>query len=105
MKVRDTQTHDERQMHEIEELLPELPGGVTIPDDISGMDERGRRAESGVRWLRWMAPVAVVVLAVVAVALVVRDRGSDQVEFAETATVHDKNELLSVIYSLVSKQY
>jgi hypothetical protein len=86
MKVREAQTHDERQVHEIEEQLPEVPADVRIPDDISGLDERGGRAASGVRWLRWMAPVVVVVLAVVTVALLIRDRGSDQVELAETTT-------------------
>ena len=75
MTVTDRNTLDERRLHEVDHL-PEVPEGVRIPDDLSGLEPPetpGRR----VRWMRWMAPLAVVVLAVAAAVVFVATRGSD----------------------------
>lgn len=46
---------------EVEEQLPELPEGITIPDDISGIEGPTRRT-TAVRWMRWV-PVGLVLAA------------------------------------------
>jgi len=43
---------------EVEEHLPELPEGVVVPDDLSGLEVPTRRVTT-VRWMRWV-PVGIV---------------------------------------------
>jgi hypothetical protein len=49
------------------ETLPELPEGVVVPDDLSGLDRVDRRRRS-VRWLGWAAALAAVVGGAVLIA-------------------------------------
>ena len=62
--------------------LPQLPEGVTIPDDISGL--RARRPATGIRWMRWMAFMFLLVVGMVAAGLVLRSDSPD--ELTETPT-------------------
>ena len=42
------------------EQLPELPGDVRVPDDISGLPPTPRPVDGRVRWIRWLAAILVV---------------------------------------------
>ena len=61
---------------EVSDHLPELPEGVTVPDDISSLDRASARGPSqrarAVRWLGWAPAVLAVGVGAVAVALIVR---------------------------------
>ncbi len=65
--------------------LPELPEGVVVPDDISGLQPPTtlKPAAGAVRWMRWLA--AIVVLGAVGVLAAVLLTGSDNA--IETAQV------------------
>ncbi len=73
LQQHDRHTTEElsRRHHETLEQLPELPEGVVIPDDLSGLEDH-RPARRAVRWLRW---AVVLVLAAGAAMLVVLLRG------------------------------
>ena len=68
---------------ETQEVLPDLPAEVTVPDDVSGithpMQAGGGSAASGIRWMRWPPAVLLLVAGTVALALVVRGDGTDTV--------------------------
>jgi hypothetical protein len=71
----------ERHDHETRETLPELPEGITVPDDIGGLHATGdRRAGTRDRWLRWAVPVAVVAAGALVGALAVMDDGAQPSE-------------------------
>jgi hypothetical protein len=56
--------------------LPELPHGVVVPDDISGLEfpeEPGRRPGTKVRWLRWMAVAVLVAAGAIVTGIIIRD--------------------------------
>lgn len=55
--------------------LPELPPGVEVPDDISGLHVPKMRKPTagGVRWMRWMAVIALLVGGGLLFAAVVAD--------------------------------
>ena len=59
-----------KDLPETQEVLPELPTDVTVPDDVSGithpMRAGGGRAASGIRWMRWMPAVLLLVAGAVA---------------------------------------
>lgn len=84
MKLFERHTHREASTHrpEAPERLPELPEGVTVPDDLSGLEFpaslRPARPATGIRWMRWL-PLLVVVLAAGALttALLLRNGGSE----------------------------
>lgn len=65
---------------ETNEVLPELPDDVTVPDDISGLTHPiktgARRPASGVRWIHWL-PIAVFVAAGAVVTAVVLQSDSN----------------------------
>ena len=71
-----------------EEELHELPEGVTVPDDLSGLEAQGpdslRRPPRVARWLPWFGLIVLIVGAVVALTALLRDDGAEPVE--ETAT-------------------
>lgn len=72
---RSSTPHDVDRLHE----LPELPEGVEIPDDLSGLEPPARR-----RWLPWTVAVALIAIAAAAVLLV---WGGGDTEQAEPAVV------------------
>ncbi len=67
---------------ELHEHLPELPEGVTIPDDISGIEfpVSTEPTHRQVRWLRWAAVGAVLAAGGLTFALTQRDGTTDTVE-------------------------
>ncbi len=66
---------------ETNEVLPELPDDVTVPDDISGLTHPVttglRRPASGIRWMHWL-PIVVFLAAGVAIAAVVLQSDSTE---------------------------
>jgi hypothetical protein len=86
MTVTNHNTIDERRLHEVE--LPELPEGIRVPDDLSGLEHPDvvtpRRR---VRWMRWMAPLAVVVLGVAGAMLYFGTRTTDEAETTSAYTL------------------
>ena len=96
MEVRHPTTPEfPNDLHHVpDEELHELPAGVTVPDDLSGLDtQHGGQAPTTrlVRWLPWVAIVAVLAIASLIVANVIRDDGTEPVAETATATllVHD----------------
>lgn len=68
----------ERHDQETHETLPDVPEGVTVPDDLSGLDTTdGHRGGTRVRWLRWAAPVALVAGGALVAAVVINDNGTE----------------------------
>ena len=63
--------------------LPELPHGVVVPDDISGLGvpepEEPRRSRYQVRWLRWTVAVVLVAVGALVIGMLVRDDGTTTV--------------------------
>ncbi len=53
--------HENPEILEPHDHLPDLPADVIVPDDISGMEFPTRRPKT-VRWLRWV-PVGLVLVA------------------------------------------
>jgi hypothetical protein len=73
--------------------LPELPEGVVVPDDISGLQPPTsvKPAAGAVRWMRWLA--AIVVLGAVGVLAAVLFSGSDTaIETAQVEVSHSTNQ-------------
>jgi hypothetical protein len=71
----------ERHVQNTQETLPEIPKGITVPDDISGLEATGdRQAGTQVRWLRWAAPAAVLAAGALVGVLVVTDNGTSTTE-------------------------
>ncbi len=71
--------------------LPELPEGIEVPDDVSGLTHppAGRKVAGGIRWMRWL--VALVVIAIgagVATWYVTQGDGTDYVERATGSDRH-----------------
>ena len=68
--------------HETKEL-PELPHGVVVPDDISGLEvpepEEPRPLGHQVRWLRWTVAVVLVAVGAILIGTIVRDDGTTTV--------------------------
>ena len=67
--------------------LPELPSGVEVPDDISGLRPPTtlKPTAGGVRWMRWLAAIVVLGAAGVLAALLLT--GGDDATETETAQV------------------
>ncbi len=80
-----------KDVPETQEVLPELPTDVTIPDDVSGithpMRAGGGRAASGIRWMRWMPAVLLLVAGAVALGLVLRGDNTDTVASEPWTTI------------------
>ena len=58
--------------------LPELPPGVEIPDDISGIHPPTTlKPSGGVRWMRWLAAIVLLGGAGVLAAVLLSDSGTD----------------------------
>jgi hypothetical protein len=76
---------------EMSEQLTELPEGVTIPDDISGLEfppsMEPRRAATGVRWLRWMGLVAILAVGALTAVLLLRDTSTELTETSSSALI------------------
>ncbi len=68
--------------------LPDLPPGVEVPDDISGLHPPTtvKPPAEGVRWMRWLAAIVVLVTAGVLTAVLLRSNNADQapVDYMET---------------------
>ena len=60
--------------------LPDLPPGVEVPDDISGIHPPTtlKPTTGGVRWMRWLAAVVLLAGAGVLTAVLLRSDNSDQ---------------------------
>lgn len=60
--------------------LPEMPPGLEVPDDISGLEPPTtlRPADGGVRWLRWFVAVLLLGAAGLVTAMVVTITGDEQ---------------------------
>ena len=67
--------HEAEKQHE---RLPDMPPGVEVPDDISGIEPPAtpRPTTGGVRWMRWLAAIVLLAGAGVVAALVLTS-GSD----------------------------
>lgn len=66
-----------KDLRETQEVLPELPTDVTIPDDARGITHPlrtggGGVAATGIRWMRWIPAVLLLVAGAVALGLVLR---------------------------------
>jgi hypothetical protein len=75
MKLFERFTHETHP--EVEDHLPELPEGIIVPDDLSGLEIPTQRG-TAVRWMHWM-PVALVLAAGgLTIALVLQSNGTDE---------------------------
>ena len=74
---------ERKTIHEAPERLPELPAGVTVPDDLSGLELRkgvGRRpTATAVRWLRWLPVVLLLVVGAIAVGVYTADEAGETI--------------------------
>ena len=83
MKVfeRPTSTDTRETVREAPERLPELPDGVTAPDDLRGLEVPASigptRPARGVRWLRWVPVVALLAIGAGFLVAALDDGGSD----------------------------
>ena len=58
--------------------LPDLPPGVEVPDDISGIHPpTTSKPTAGVRWMRWLAAIVLLGGAGVLAAVLLSDSGTD----------------------------
>jgi hypothetical protein len=77
-----TEHGDTEERTEVHEDLPELPEGVTVPDDISGLELVEGAEPTGratrIRWLPWAGLAAVVVIGGLALVAVIRDDGGSE---------------------------
>ena len=78
---------ERRHAEETIDRLPELPAGVEVPDDISGLEPPTtlRRPTGGVRWMRWLAAILLLGAAGGVSAAILS--GDDAVEAPAEATV------------------
>ncbi|MFW2333179.1 hypothetical protein, partial [Ilumatobacter sp.] len=77
-QVRHTTREMPARLPETPQRVPEFPEGVTIPDDLSGLEfpTRPSRAATAVRWLRWIPLVAVIAIGAVTAFELLRDDGT-----------------------------
>jgi hypothetical protein len=84
-----TEHGDTEERTEVHEDLPELPEGVTVPDDISGLELVEGAEPTGratrIRWLPWAGLAAVVVIGGLALVAVIRDDGGSEPMQATTS--------------------
>lgn len=80
---RNPQGEAVKELREAQEVLPDLPKDVTIPDDARGITHPlrtgGGVAATGIRWMRWMPAVLLLVAGAVALGLVLRGDNTDTV--------------------------
>ena len=89
-------THETPDLRpELHEDLPELPAGVTVPDDLSDMklpvSVKPTHHPTAVRWLRWVPVGLGLAVGGLVVAVVIRDAGT------ETATPVMPTELIEEV--------
>ena len=93
MKTNERQTIREAPQHQpvLPEELHELPEGVVVPDDLSGLrlDEptTSTRRTRAVRWLPWVAGAAIIAGGAVILSAVLSDDGAEPVTDYTTAQV------------------
>ncbi len=78
---------ERHEAEEVQERLPQLPPGVEVPDDISGIHppDTPTPTTGGVRWMRWL--VAILLLGAAAGVAVAVMSGDDAVETPAQPTV------------------
>ena len=83
MKLQDRPLLDEKL-----DRLPELPEGMKVPDDISGLEPPATLRASGgaTRWMRWLAAIIVLGALAVGAAILTTDGDGTTVEQAEVSS-------------------
>ncbi|NNF55577.1 MAG: hypothetical protein HKN03_14175 [Acidimicrobiales bacterium] len=70
-----------KDIRDTQEVLPDLPADVTVPDDARGITHPrrfgGGRAATGIRWIRWMPAMLLLVAGAVALGLALRGDSAD----------------------------
>ena len=84
MKLFERHTQETPDLRpEIHEQLPELPEGVTVPDDLSDMrlpvSVEPTRRPTAVRWLRWVPVGLGLAAGGLVIAVVLSDAGTETV--------------------------
>ncbi len=84
----------EERVPEVHEDLPELPEGITVPDDISGLELTTGGAPGGrttsIRWLPWTGLAALLAIGGVALALVLaNDDGGTETRATSSVLVQE----------------